>query len=73
VYEAMMAGPDVETGINVMGVANEGVGYALDDFNAALITPEMQAAVDAAAAAIADGSLVVHDYTSDETCPALTF
>jgi basic membrane protein A len=73
VYEAMLAGPDVETGINVMGVANGGVGYALDEFNAELITPEMQAAVDAAAAAIADGSLVVHDYMSDETCPALTF
>jgi basic membrane protein A len=33
----------------------------------------MQAAVDAAAAAISGGSLVVHDYMSDETCPALTF
>jgi basic membrane protein A len=73
VYEAMMAGPDVATGINVMGVANGGVGYALDEFNAELISDEMKAAVDAAAAAIADGSLVVHDYMSDETCPALTF
>ncbi len=73
VYEAMTAGADVETGINVMGVANEGVGWALDDNNRSLITPEMEAAVTAAAAAIADGSLVVHDYTSDETCPALTF
>jgi basic membrane protein A len=63
----------VVTGINVMGVANEGVGWALDDNNRSLITPEMEAAVTAAAAAIADGSLVVHDYTSDETCPALTF
>jgi basic membrane protein A len=73
VYEAMMAGPDVTTGINVMGIANGGVGYALDEFNAELITAEMQAAVDAAAAAIASGELVVHDYMSDETCPALTF
>jgi len=73
VYEAMTAGVDVETGINVMGIGNGGVGYALDEFNAALITPEMQAAVDAASAAIAAGTLVVHDYTSDETCPALTF
>jgi basic membrane protein A len=73
VYEAMTAGPDLTTGINVMGVANGGVGYALDENNASLVNADMQAAVDAAAAAIADGSLTVHDYMSDETCPALTF
>ena len=73
VYDAFTAGMDVETGINVMGVANQGVGYALDEFNQPLITAEMQTAVDAAAASIADGSLIVHDYMSDETCPGLTF
>ena len=73
VYEAMAAGPAVETGVVVMGVANQGVGYALDEHNAALVSAEMQAAVDAAAAQIADGSLAVHDYMTDETCPALTF
>lgn len=73
VYDAMMAGADVETGVHVMGVANEGVGYALDEHNADLITEEMKAAVDEAAAKIISGELVVHDYTTDETCPALTF
>ena len=73
VYEAMAAGADVETGVNVMGVANEGVGYALDEHNEALITPEMKEAVDAAAAQIADGSLAVHNYMDDETCPAIQF
>ncbi len=73
VYEAFKAGDALVPGINVMGVANGGVSVAMDDNNKALITPEMQAAVDAASAAIADGSLVVHDYTTDETCPALTF
>ncbi|SMY06042.1 BMP family lipoprotein [Flavimaricola marinus] len=73
VYEAMSAGEMVETGFNVMGVANGGVGYAVDEFNADLITEEMQAAVDAAAADITAGTLAVHDYMSDETCPALTF
>jgi basic membrane protein A len=33
----------------------------------------MESAVEAAAAAITAGSLSVHDYTSDETCPALSF
>jgi basic membrane protein A and related proteins len=73
VYQAFTDGPELATGFNVMGVGNQGVGYALDEFNQPLITAEMQAAVDAAAAAIADGSLAVHDYTTDETCPGLTF
>jgi len=73
VYEAFSAGVDVETGFNAMGVANEGVGYALDEFNAELVTAEMAEMVDAAAASIAAGELAVHDYSSDETCPALEF
>ena len=73
VYDAFTAGADVEPGFNTMGIANGGVGYALDEFNQPLITAEMQTAVDAAAAAITDGSLLVHDYMSDETCPGLTF
>ena len=73
VYEAMMMGEDLETGFNVMGVANGGVGYALDEFNADLVSDEMKAAVDAAAASISSGELMVHDYMSDESCPALDF
>jgi basic membrane protein A len=56
-----------------MNLASGGVGYALDEHNAALITDEMKAAVDAAAAKIASGELQVHDYMSDNTCPALSF
>jgi basic membrane protein A len=73
VYDAMTAGPTVETGVHVMGVANEGVGYALDEFNQDLITDEMRTAVNAAAAQIASGELAVHDYTTDETCPVDIF
>ena len=73
VYEAMMMGEGLETGFNVMGVANEGVGVALDEHNEALVSAEMKAAVEEAAAAIASGELAVHDYTSDESCPALDF
>lgn len=73
VYEAFTQGEALETGFNVMGVSNEGVGYALDEFNADLVSADMQAAVDAAAADIASGALAVHDYTSDESCPALDF
>jgi len=56
-----------------MGIGNEGVGYALDEFNAELVSEEMQATVDAASAAITSGELTVHDYMSDETCPAIDF
>jgi basic membrane protein A len=73
VYDAMSAGADVSAGVNVLGVANEGVGYAVDENNEALITEEMRTAVDEAAAQIASGELAVHDYTTDESCPALTF
>ncbi|HCP80992.1 MAG TPA: BMP family ABC transporter substrate-binding protein [Octadecabacter sp.] len=73
VYESFTAGEGVEPGFNVMGVANEGVGYALDEHNAELVSAEMQAMVDEAAAAMVSGELMVHDYMSDETCPALEF
>ena len=73
VYEAFTMGEDLETGFNVMGIGNDGVGYALDEHNASLVSEDMLAAVDAAAAQISAGELMVHDYTSDESCPALTF
>jgi len=73
VFDAMSDGPGMEKGFNVMGVGNEGVGVAMDEHNKALVTAEMQAAVDEAAAKIADGSLEVHDYMSDDSCPSLSF
>jgi basic membrane protein A len=73
VYEAFKEGENLTAGFNVMGLANDGVGYAMDENNASLVTAEMQAAVDAAAEQIKSGALVVHDYMSDDTCPAATF
>ncbi|MCC7321701.1 MAG: BMP family ABC transporter substrate-binding protein [Rubellimicrobium sp.] len=73
VFDAMSAGPGMETGLHTMGIANEGVGYALDEYNAALISDEMKAAVDAAAASIVAGDVSVHDYYTDESCPAIQF
>jgi basic membrane protein A len=73
VYEAFKEGENLTPGINVMGLANDGVGYAMDENNASLVTPEMQAKVDEAAAKIKAGEIVVHDYMSDNTCPAATF
>ena len=73
VYQAMKDGPGMEKGFNVMGIANGGVGYAMDENNAELVNTDMLTTVDAASAKIADGSLAVHDYMSDDSCPALDF
>jgi basic membrane protein A and related proteins len=73
VYEAFKEGTEMAAGVNVMDLKAGGVDYAIDDNNKALVTAEMQAKVDEAKAAIIAGTLAVHDYMSDETCPALTF
>jgi basic membrane protein A len=73
VYNAFKEGTDLVPGINVLDLKGEGVGYAMDENNAALITAEMKATIDAAAEKIKSGELVVHDYMSDNTCPAATF
>ena len=73
VYESMTAGADLEAGVEVLGLAEDGVGFALDDNNASLVSDEMKAAVEDAKAKIAAGEISVHDYSSDDTCPALTF
>ena len=53
-----------------MGLSNGGIAYALDEHNEALVNDDMKAAVDAAAEKIGSGELMVHDYMSDNTCPA---
>ena len=73
VYNSFKAGDALDMTPQALDLKSEGVGYALDDNNAALITPEMKAAVDAAAEKIKSGELKVHDYMSDNTCPAATF
>jgi basic membrane protein A len=73
VFEAMSAGAELETGVRVLGLAEEGVGFAIDDNNRALITAEMETAINAARDQIIAGTLAVHDYTTDDSCPAITF
>jgi len=57
------------SGFQVMGLANNGVGWALDENNAGQITVEQMWAVNALSAKIQAGEIVVHDYTKDSTCP----
>jgi len=58
-----------QPGIRDLGLAENGVGFALDENNADLITPEMKAAADQAIADIIAGRVEVHDFMSDNSCP----
>ncbi len=71
VYNAFM---DFENGewtndVQVLGLAEDGVGAAFDEHNAPLITDEMRAAVEDATQKIISGEIVVHDFRTDNSCP----
>ena len=57
------------SGVQVLGLAEGGVDWALDDNNASLVTADMKAAVEAAKNDIISGKVVVHDFTTDSNCP----
>jgi basic membrane protein A and related proteins len=71
VYEAFMDAHNGEFsyGIQNLGLAEEGVGYALDEFNRDLITPDIETAVEQAKADIIAGNIEVHDFSTDNNCP----
>jgi basic membrane protein A and related proteins len=53
-----------QPGVRNLGLAENGVGYALDDNNRALITPEMEKKLEDAKAKIISGELKVSPYTT---------
>jgi basic membrane protein A and related proteins len=57
--------------ITFADLSNGGVDYAVDEYNAALITDDMKAKIDDLKAKIIAGEIVVHDYTADSTCPGV--
>lgn len=57
------------TGIEVLGLKEGGVGYAMDENNEPLVNPEMLDAVKTAEQDIISGKVEVHDYMSDSSCP----
>lgn len=56
-------------GFNILGLAQNGVGYAMDENNAKLVDADMKKAVEMASESIKSGSVKVHDYMSDSKCP----
>ncbi len=74
VHDVFAAGVDgFQPGVMTMGLENDGVGYALDENNEALITDEMKAAVDEAREKIISGETTVVAYYENDSCPALDF
>jgi basic membrane protein A and related proteins len=71
VYDNFMAARDGEwePGLKVLGLAEGGLDWVMDENNGALITPEMEAAAEAAEEAIASGEIKVHDASTDGPCP----
>ena len=49
-------------GTKVLGLAEDGVGYTIDDYNRKLITQEMERRIDQAKAGIISGKIVVPEY-----------
>ena len=55
-------------GLQELGLAENGVGWALDDNNAKLITDAMKTKVTEVEAAIKSGAIKVHNYADNKAC-----
>ena len=58
----------IKPGVTALGLKEGGVDLAMDQHNAALVTPSMRARLDAARADIVSGRLKVIDYTAALRC-----
>ncbi len=57
-----------QAGVQILGLNEDGVGWALDENNAGLITDEMKTKVEQVRADIISGKIKVHDYTTNNEC-----
>jgi basic membrane protein A and related proteins len=57
-----------KAGISVLGLKEGGVDYAMDEYNAKLVTADMKKRVEAAKADIVSGKIKVADYMADNAC-----
>jgi basic membrane protein A len=57
-----------QPGLKVLGLSNDGVDYAMDQYNSSLVSADVKAKVDAIKADIVSGKVSVHDYMADNTC-----
>jgi basic membrane protein A and related proteins len=59
----------LKPGVQVLGLKEGGVGFAVDDNNKPILSPAAKEAADAAAKDIISGKIQVHDYMADNKCP----
>ena len=55
-------------GIQVLGLAEDGVGWALDEHNRDLVSGKIKGKVEQARTDILANKITVHDYMADNTC-----
>jgi basic membrane protein A len=65
VHDALQAH---KPGVQVLGLKEDGVDYALDQYNAKLIAPDVKKKVDAAKADVIAGKIKVADFMADPAC-----
>jgi basic membrane protein A and related proteins len=68
IYQAFKTAKDGtwKPGVRSLGVAEGGVGYAIDQYNRALITPEIEKRLEQARADIVTGKIKVTDYMAQK-------
>ena len=70
-YEVFKSAQDGtwKAGVKTLGLAEDGVGWSLDEHNAKLVTGAMESKVEQVRKGILSGKIKVHDYMSDNKCP----
>lgn len=71
VYESFMGvrNGSWKPGLQILGLAEGGVGWALDEHNSSLVSADMKNKVEGLKAQIVAGKIAVHDYMADNNCP----
>jgi len=58
-----------KSGFKILGLAEDGVGWALDEHNIKMVSMSMISKVEKVRQGIISGSIKVHDYMSNNKCP----
>lgn len=70
-YDTLKSAMDgkFKAGVNVLGIAEGGIDWAVDEYNKPLLTPAVIEAVETARTKIKGGEIKVHNYEDDSNCP----
>ena len=70
-YEEFKTGHDGswKSGFKILGLAEDGVGWALEEHIAKLVSGAMESKVEQVRKGILSGKIKIHDYMSDNKCP----